>query len=227
MSNSYFAIEERIQAALASRDPSKKINYRKLARIFDVPYQRLLARSKGRLSRSQRSSATFKLDKNQHKALRDWITVLDTLGAHARLETIVSSANAIIAVSYGSSAQTPPRVDRRWATAWVSRQKDLFKVREQRLDVQRSLSHNPDVIIEWFRGLQSLIMEFGIDPADQWNFDETGFRIGVGKDQWIITFHPNVRYLAAPDDRESVTLVEAVNGAGDVIPPLIIMAGKV
>ena len=59
--------------------------------------------------------------------------------------------------------------------------------------------------------------------------DETGFRMGVGRNQKVIvetgTSRQGLR-LADPDNRESITSVECVNCAGASIPPLIVLAGK-
>jgi hypothetical protein len=36
--------------------------------------------------------------------------------------------------------------------------------------------------MKWFDGFINLIKLHGITSADIWNFDESGFRIGIGKD---------------------------------------------
>lgn len=63
---------------------------------------------------------------------------------------------------------------------------------------------------------------------DIWNFDEIGFQIGVGRDQWIITrdFSSQKPHIGMNTNREYVTVVEAINSKGNTCPPLIIMAGK-
>lgn len=62
---------------------------------------------------------------------------------------------------------------------------------------------------------------------DIWNFDETGFQIGVGKDQWIVTRdRDKKRYTGSNTNREHVTVVEAINPAGSFIPPFIVMPGR-
>lgn len=67
----------------------------------------------------------------------------------------------------------------------------------------------------------------GITPTDIWNFDETGFWIGIGKDQWVITFEPRRRvYLPTPDDRTTLTMTECVNAEGNAITPMIIIEGE-
>ena len=55
--------------------------------------------------------------------------------------------------------------------------------------------------------------------------DETGFCVGVGKDQWVITKdHVRPLYLASSNNRESITVVERVNAAGRIIALMIILA---
>ena len=62
--------------------------------------------------------------------------------------------------------------------------------------------------------------------GDRYNFDETGFRIGVGRDQWIVTMDPNRQaYLGSSTNRELVTSCEAISGDGYVLPPMLILPG--
>ena len=51
------------------------------------------------------------------------------------------------------------------------------------LNADREAAEIQEIIISWFEALQEIISAHGILPKDTWNMDETGFRIGVGKDQ--------------------------------------------
>jgi hypothetical protein len=44
--------------------------------------------------------------------------------------------------------------------------------------------------------------------------DETGFQIGVGKDQMVVTKRRRAHYFSLPTNRESATAVEAISAAG-------------
>jgi hypothetical protein len=70
--------------------------------------------------------------------------------------------------------------------------------------------------------------KYGIDPADIYNMDETGFRIGVIAGRIVIT-HLTTKavYLADPDNRESLTAVETIGADGSTIPPMLILKGDV
>ena len=61
-----------------------------------------------------------------------------------------------------------------------------------------------------------------------WNFDETGFRVGVGeKQRVIITKHTNGKlFHGDTDDREHLTSGEFISGRGCSIDPFVIIKGK-
>ncbi|KAJ6436064.1 hypothetical protein O9K51_11412 [Purpureocillium lavendulum] len=90
----------------------------------------------------------------------------------------------------------------------------------------RHSSEDFDRVVEYFQKLQEIIEEAGILPEDIWNMDETGFRIGVGKDQLIITKRKRSHYFSIPENRESATLIEAISAGGRYTPAFIILAGQ-
>jgi hypothetical protein len=96
MSQSQVQIDNRIDQVLESIKDVEKPNYKQLAREKKLPYQRLLARSKGRPTRSQRPSGTYKLSEAQDSALYDYIARLDDLGIFVRLLMIVACANYLL-----------------------------------------------------------------------------------------------------------------------------------
>ena len=69
----------------------------------------------------------------------------------------------------------------------------------------------------------------GILPCDQYNFDKTGFSIGVGGQQYVVTMDLAKKCAESPSDsnRDHVSLVETVSADGSVLPPLCIMKGAV
>lgn len=56
--------------------------------------------------------------------------------------------------------------------------------------------------------------------------DETGFRIGIGKDQMIVTKRKRAHYFGIPENRESATAIEAISAAGDYISGYLILSGQ-
>jgi hypothetical protein len=62
---------------------------------------------------------------------------------------------------------------------------------------------------------------------DIWNFDEAGFRIGCSKSTLAITNEDqrNV-YVPSPDNRETLTSIECINGGAKHIPSFVVVAAK-
>jgi hypothetical protein len=75
--------------------------------------------------------------------------------------------------------------------------------------------------------------EHNIEKEDFWNMDETGVRISVRRGQWVIVPDNDdekgrfTNIIGSHGDQEHVTVVEAISAGGVVIPPLIIIKGKV
>lgn len=100
-------------------------------------------------------------------------------------------------------------------------------MKQKSIELVRKLAHDPAVLLNWFQRFEALRTQFGVCNEDIWNFDETGFRIGVGKSQWIVMTSTSKRsYLAYDNSRDLVTSVEAVSAAGNVIEEMLILSGK-
>jgi len=70
------------------------------------------------------------------------------------------------------------------------------------------------------------VEEKGIQRADIYNFDETGFRMGIWRDQWVVTREAKRPLtLGSSSNPESVTVIEAISGDGGVLLPMIILPG--
>ena len=61
-----------------------------------------------------------------------------------------------------------------------------------------------------------------------WNFDETGFIVGKRKPEAVVTAYPKAsKSVSSLSSRESITVVEAINAEGKIIPLLLITKGQV
>ena len=58
--------------------------------------------------------------------------------------------------------------------------------------------------------------------------DETGFYIGVGKDQLVVTRRrKRASYLEIPQNRESATVIEVISAGGQYLSVFLILTGQV
>ena len=80
-----------------------------------------------------------------------------------------------------------PRVRSRWTSNFVKRHTELQTRFQRKYDYQRAKCEDPEVICGWFKLVQNTIAKYGINDADIYNFDETGFMMGVISTAMVIT----------------------------------------
>ncbi len=118
-----------------------------------------------------------------------------------------------------------PLLNAQWVKRWLDRQPDLFKAKRKSLAAERKNAHDSKVLQTYFDEFNEVVVKYGITKDDTWNFDETGYRMGIARSDWIVT-DPNRRiYSKDPDNRESLTGIECISGGGKDIPPMLIMTG--
>jgi hypothetical protein len=101
------------------------------------------------------------------------ILELDTRGFAPRLAGVEDIANYILESRGGK------RVGKLWAHRFVQRQPAL-KTRFNRVyDFQRALCEDLELIGACFRLVKNIRAKYGVLDYDFYNFDETGFMIGV------------------------------------------------
>ena len=69
----------------------------------------------------------------------------------------------------------------------MKRYSELSSRFSRRYNYERAKYEDPKVIREWFTLMQKTIIENGIDSDDIYNFDETGFAIGLTTTAKVIT----------------------------------------
>jgi len=72
-----------------------------------------------------------------------------------------------------------PPVGKLWAHNFVKRQPELRTRWSRRYDYQRAKYKDPKIISEWFTLVRNVKAKYGIVDDDIYNFDETGFIIGI------------------------------------------------
>ena len=73
-----------------------------------------------------------------------------------------------------------------------------------------------------------MVVQHGILPEDIYNFDETGFAMGLTATAKVITRseYYGRRSVLQPGNREWVTAIESISASGWALPPTIIFKGK-
>ncbi|KAF3389980.1 hypothetical protein DPV78_011709 [Talaromyces pinophilus] len=196
--------EELIAKILSAYKDEKKPNFTKLAREYGVSRKKLARRWNGLPSRSTRPPTNRLLSSDQDKALFLWLEYLDNISAPPTNEQIEDSANYLLAKDFTGPGE-PPRAGK----------------------TERTAAEHYGEIERWFIDLKEIIESLKIRPRNLWNFDETGFIVGQGKDEAVVTKYPKAaKRVSSLSSRESITVVESINAEGKIIPPLLIPKGQ-
>jgi len=228
LKESYASVESRIQKAITEllRRNVKSPNLAAAAREFDLPPQRFRARWNGRGSKEKRVSVNRKLTEEEELAVCQYLDRLDKIETSARLHMIRGCANAILLQMHSDQSLPIPLVGEHWARRFMDRHPECHIRKQYTIDLDRKNAYNEECILDWFGRYANVCDKYGIQTSDRYNFDETGFRIGIGRDQWIITRDPTRQaYLGSSTNREMVTVCETISADGHVLPPMIIIPG--
>ena len=177
-------IEFRVKDALQMHPSTKPTT---VARQFSIPRSRLLHRLDGIPPRAGIPATNTKLSKPEESALCRYIDRLDHINLPTRKTFIHDTANFILrARALRAEQANPPTVGKQWVDRFIKRYK-YNVIPSYVLDANRHASENPEAINDWFVKFKAVVSEHGIVADDIWNMDETGFQIGVGKDQMVVT----------------------------------------
>ncbi len=95
------------------------------------------------------------------------------------------------------------------------------------LSVDRKLAHRPEDILGCYQHFQCVRIELEITDEDIWNMDETGFRIGVKKAQYVVSTHATKQLcINDPDNRNYIMSAECISGSEVSMALFIILNGK-
>ncbi|KAJ8228343.1 hypothetical protein LV160_008867 [Aspergillus fumigatus] len=218
--------EGRILLALDDIKNGRIKSLRAAAKLYEIPPATLHHRAQGRLPRVDQRPPGHKLTKLEEDSLTEWIISMDTRGAAPRPATVAEMANILLAAR---GTNPSPTVGKNWPSAFIKRRDELRTRFSRRYDYRRALNEDPKSLREWFATVQCIINENGIQPEDIYNFDETGFAMGLISAQKVVTRaeYYGRRSILQPGNREWVTAIEAICADGYSLPPCVIFKGKV
>src|SRR5450755_3332255 len=126
-----------------------------------------------------------KLSITEETTLVQWILSIDQRGLAPRPDSVRQMANLLLEKRSNSNSNSDSNSDpnrqvgQRWVTNFVRRHQALQTRYNRKYDYQRAKCEDPQVIKDWFRLVKNIIAKYSIEEQDIYNFDETGFQIGV------------------------------------------------
>lgn len=215
--------EARLLLAVKAYRENPKLGYRPIARSYRVSETTLRRRINGQLPLSERRPAMAKLTELEEKVILERVLDLSARGFAPRIAGVEDMANFILA------SQGRGRVGQHWARRYIARQPELSTRFNRVYDYQRALCEDPELIKGWFRLLENMRAKYGVDDGDIYNFDETGFMMGIIGSHIVVTHADQQGRSKAiqPGNREWATAIVCISGEGVALPPFLVLQGRV
>ena len=121
------------------------------------------------------------LDIYEEQALYNSLMDKDDRGFSLNLAVLEDMANLLL-----RSRGAPP-VSHNWPQRFIQRHPALQMRFSRSYDFQRALCEDADAINAWFRLVVNMKAKYSILDCDFYNFDETGFMIGMIEPSMVIT----------------------------------------
>ena len=176
-----FSKKRRIILAIEIIKNNKNFHYSMVAQIYKVPQSTLYYRMNGRTSRDDSRNGRQKLTNSEEDAIIQYILDLDKRGFPPRIPGIEDMANLLLEKRDGG------RVRKLWTARFIARRQEL-KTRLNRVyDFQKAACEDPKLINAWFKLVNNIKAKYGITNNNFYNFNKTGFMIGVIYALMVIT----------------------------------------
>ena len=150
---------------------------------------------------------------------------MDTRGAPPRQSHVRDMANLLLTEQGSTPHQT---VGTKWIYNFIQRTPELKTRLSRRYDYQRTQNEDINQIQGWFTLVSNTIAKYSIHSDDRYNFDETGFAMGMIAATRVVTrsdYYGRAKLLQ-PGNREWVTSIECIGASGYILPPYIIFKAK-
>ena len=187
------------------------------SRIFKVPKSSIQSRITRAVPRKlPHGDQNRVLSTDQTEALKAWILEQYYLGLGANRHMVYG------AVCHLRSPLPPP--SQSWLTKYIRNElMDFHFITTKPIAQQRTKAQQEPSIIKWFEKYTELVLQRGINPESIWNMDETGFRVGIpGGERVMVPRAVKQLYTPSPENRISITIIEAVSAAGQKIAPVLV-----
>ncbi len=165
--------EAKVILALKALQNNKNLSLREAAKIYNVSRTTLTQQRNGRTARRDLPANSRQLTDSEERAIIQYILELDTRAFPPRLCGVEDMANQLLRV------RDAPPVGQLWAHRFVKCQPELRTRYSRRYDYQRAKCEDPKVVSEWFALVQNVKAKYSIVEDDIYNFDETGFMMGI------------------------------------------------
>jgi hypothetical protein len=140
---------------------------------------------------------------------------MDTRGVPPTQALVKDMAEKLLVERVQNTPAAQAQIGKCWVYNFITRYPELKSRYNRKYDYQRAKCEDPEVIRAWFQLVRNTVAKYRIVEEDIYNFDETGFQMGVISTAKVVTAAEKARTDSIqPGNREWVTVIESVNSAG-------------
>jgi hypothetical protein len=197
------------------------LSIRHAAKMYDLPEATIRHRMKGRMSRAEMTNANLNLTTTEEKVIVQYIIQQDSRGFSPWPADVEDMANVLL-MKRGAQ-----RVGKHWTERFIKWCPELKMHFNRIYDYQRGLCEDPAIIEPWFQLVHNMHMKYSIQDSDFYNFDETGFMMGMIRPGMVVTWSDRVGKPKGiqPGNREWATAICYIAGDGYAMPPFLVVQG--
>jgi hypothetical protein len=218
--------EARLSLATAAIHTKKIQRVYTAAKLYETPRSTLDGRLAGALPQAIANAKKRKLLPAEEQSLIQWILNLDRRGFPPQIIDVRRMANVLLA----TRGQDPPPqpVGKCWVSRFINNQPELQTKWNRKFHSQRARCEDPVKIGAWFKVVEETRQAYGILDEGLYNFDETGFMMGVAATSKVVTSSDTIGQatVVQPGNRDWAMTIECINASGWSIPPFVILSGK-
>jgi len=197
------------------------------AKMFDVNAVSIRSRQLRQRKQVRNTGGTFNRHGGNNIILTEAQEVAVYRFCHEQWEMGIAATLAIIfaVISHPRQAgqRNPP--SQVWFQQWLKKNPSLHTIKTKPIARARIMTHTEEDLKTFFVNYQNALSKYNIDKAKYiYNMDEFGVRIGCPAGEVVIVpTEVKELYTSSPENRQSVTIIEAICADGRPPPPPVII----
>lgn len=218
--------EGRLELTVQAIQKKQIKSHQRAAKLYNVSKRTLKRCIEGVAPQAQSNSKKHKLYPTEEQALVKQILALNRRGFPPYIINVQRIANLLLTAR--GQIPTPQLIGKNQASQFINAQLELQTKWNHKFYSQRARYKDPRIIGAQFKLIDKTQQAYRILNADSYNFNKTGFIMGVAATLKVITSSNTIRRAIAIQlgNRKQVTAIKGINVTRFSIPPFLILAGK-
>ena len=194
---------------------------RSAASHFGVSKSKLRCRNDGRSNGKGRQATNKALNDSQEKSLIHWIEHLNSVYTPPTALDIEDAANRIL--QYCGADR---RVSKMYRYQFIQRLPPYITLRTQKpIEKARIEAESHGQLIHWYQVLGEFLKKNKIQANELYNWDETGFQLGIGTKENVVSTRQN-ETIGTSGIGQNITGIECISADGWVMHPWFLIRGS-